>query len=148
MFIFLFILFFSYSFADCDNCDVCQNDKCIKCLNDYTLIGDQCYLGTSILDNCVDFHNDKFGCKECSNGFVPSIHGLCQKCEHVFGPDCIECDPTSSEKCSKCRDGSVLTREGACIYCNKYFRQCSECDGMKMRCTKCTSGKKPDHGFC
>ncbi|ELP83689.1 hypothetical protein EIN_468230 [Entamoeba invadens IP1] len=144
----LYILLLATVALACDNCAKCENEKCMKCNAGYILIGEKCVEGNSILSDCEEYNTEGFGCKRCVEGYTPTISGLCFKCEHVFGPDCLTCNPTSSETCTKCRDGAILTREGACIFCNKYFRQCSECDGNAMRCTKCTNGRKPDNGFC
>ena len=135
--------------AECNNCNNCQNGKkCIECKNGYTLMGEKCVEGQTILDFCEEYHEKKFGCKKCIEGYTPTMNGLCMKCTHIFGPDCLQCDQTNSEKCIQCQEGAVLTREGACIFCNKYFRKCEECDGMTMRCTKCSNNKTPQDGFC
>ena len=147
MFIFFSFLILSVT-ADCTNCEKCEGSACTKCKDNYMLLGESCVEGNTILEFCEEYHTDRFGCKKCQQGYTPTAHGLCAKCNHVFGPDCLQCDPTSSEKCTECRSGAVLTREGACIVCSKYFRSCSECDGQTMRCTKCNNGKKPTNGFC
>ena len=134
--------------ATCDHCAECDQSICKKCESPYMLLGENCVEGNTILDFCEEYNQDKFGCKKCVQGYTPTLHGLCVKCDHIFGPDCVSCDQTNSEKCTECKPGATLTREGACIFCKKYFRQCAECDGMTMRCTKCSSGRKPENGFC
>ncbi|EKE38325.1 hypothetical protein ENUP19_0274G0041 [Entamoeba nuttalli] len=141
-------LLFIVVFASCDNCKSCEDEKCTDCKSGFMMLGDSCVDGNTVLDHCEEFNTDKFGCKKCARGYSPTLHGLCLKCEHLFGPDCLDCDQTRSDKCTQCRNGAIVTREGACIYCRKYFRQCAECDGMTMRCTKCSNGRKPDNGFC
>ncbi|ELP92255.1 hypothetical protein EIN_118290 [Entamoeba invadens IP1] len=134
--------------SECSNCKLCEEGKCKECEPTYTMFGDECIKGESVLDRCVEYESTKFGCKKCVEGFTPSVNGLCLQCTHVFGVDCLECEQTYSTQCSKCKQGTVLTREGACIFCSKYFTYCEECDGQTMRCLKCKNGKSPATGFC
>ena len=94
-----------------------QTAKCLNCKTNYMPLGDDCVVGTTIMDFCEETHTNKFGCKKCIKGYTPTLHGLCVKCDHIFGPDCVECDPTNSEKCTQCKSGAIITREGACIFC-------------------------------
>ena len=120
----------------------------LTCKNGLMPFGEECVDGNTILDFCEEFHSDKFGCKRCIKDYTPTLHGICVKCTHMFANDCIDCNQTYTQSCNKCREGAIMTREGACIYCHKYFRNCKQCDGQKMRCTLCSNGKKPQNGFC
>ena len=137
-----------------DNCEISYQGKCLKCKNNFILIGQDKYMhiergyiyygdmhieineGTQIcksldsedLKNCKKINGLLGTCEECNEGFY--LNSGDKKCTIVEN-----CYKSSFGKCKLCNNGFYLDlRENKCLKQNEKFQNCkqaikeNECD--------------------
>ena len=126
-----------------NNCEISYEGKCLKCKEDFILIGHNDYyeaneglkicksLNSEDLKNCEKIDNEKGICQQCKSGFYlsnddrkctitencyESTFGVCRKCTYGFYLD---------KKAQKC-----LKQEGVFEHCKESLdsKTCDECD--------------------
>ena len=115
-----------------DNCEISYNGNCIKCKEDYYLIGNE-------LKICKNKDMDDFqDCKE-----INYTNGLCSSCEEGFYLNSGDKKCTSTEHCS-------MSSYGVCILCeenyilNKQNDLCEERSEELLNCKITIEGKECD----
>ena len=119
-----------------DNCQISENGECLKCKNNFILIGLEeslkiCKsLFSEDLKNCILINNETGLCEECKeNYYLNSGDKRCSysnKCfQSVFG------------KCIQCNNGYYLNKlNDECVLQNDYFQHCKESINGKT-CSSC-----------
>ena len=120
------------------NCEISYNGKCLKCEEEYILIGDKNSFQICKSKNAEDL-------KHCKK--VNEINGFCNECEEGFylgkgDLKCIEaenCWESVYGICSKCIDGYYLNKKtNKCLKNEDNFIYCKETiDGIN--CDNCLS---------
>ena len=123
-------------------CEISYNGECIKCIDNYILIGKSRYL--SDLRICQSKNSENF--KNCET--INADEGICSKCEKNYYLNsgdfkCIKtqnCSESSFGICTKCIDGYYFDRkENECKKKDKTFLYCRETlDGIN--CNICDDG--------
>ena len=109
-----------------DNCQISYKGLCLKCQQDYILIGpgeDYKFcksIYSSDLKNCKTINEEKGICTECEDGyFLGKGDYTCTKIEH--------CYESSFGTCNKCEDDYYLDRKNeACLLKENKFKNCKE----------------------
>ena len=119
-----------------NNCEISYKRECLKCKNDYILIGEQ-----NNFKLCKSiFSTDLKNCK-----IINKSNGLCETCEEGYylskgDQKCLEtqnCYESNFGKCLACNNGYYLNKkEDKCFLQDNKFYHCKETiDGEK--CDKC-----------
>ena len=90
--------------------------------------------------------------RECPAGTALES-AVCVPCEPAR---CLECGISGSQKCDKCSDGSLVSKEGKCTSCNTDAADESPCLSCKFQegsdtateCLSCKSGFRLANGKC
>ena len=121
-----------------DNCNLSENGKCIKCKENYILIGEEDYFNNGIkLCKWIFSENLKF-CEK-----INIKDGTCEKCKEGFYLN------TEDKKCSKTENCSQSVF-GVCIKCkedyflNKKEDKCEKQINNFENCQESLDGKKCD----
>ena len=138
-----------------DNCEVSYKGECLKCKNNYVLIGKNNYysslygyikicmsLSSDNLKNCKSINYEKGVCNECEQGYY--LNGIDKKFTQV--PNCAI---SSLGICKKCNYQYYLNnKEQKCIIESKNFLNCKiSNDGKK--CDECNDDYYfDDEGKC
>ena len=116
-----------------DNCEVSKKGQCIKCKENYALIGVEDYYNGGLkickylyleeLKNCDSFYMSNGICYYCKKGFyLNSGDKKCINTEH--------CYESSNDVCKKCDNGYYLDKiDNKCKIQNGLFNHCKESDG-------------------
>ena len=124
-----------------DNCEISENGKCIKCKDNYILIGEEDYFNHGIklckwvfsenLKNCEKINLINGSCEKCKNGYY--LNSGDKKCTSY--ENCFE---SIFNVCIKCNYNYYLNKkEGKCKEQIKNFENCQESiDGIT--CELCT----------
>ena len=151
-----------------DNCAISYNGECLKCKEDFLLVGDSVkvckYLNLDNLKNCKNINKLNGFCEECEENYYLSkedhqcietencgfsVYGVCQKCISGFylNKKNDKCEPKESnsdlEFCKITLDGNV------CSECDDgyYFSHDLKCVSSKFciqsgnngKCLECNS---------
>ena len=129
-----------------NNCEISINGECIKCIDDFFLIGDKLKICKYNLSDDI---------KNCAK--VDSLTGLCLYCEtgYYFGNYDKKCTKTQNclesiyEECKTCRWGYYLDkRDNKCYKSEGILLNCKEISDEK-KCTKCDDNfYLSKDGFC
>ena len=111
-----------------EGCDICDNEKCIKCSNDFTLVNNKC------IQNFI-----------CEENKYPNQNGQCTECEKLRGIGCEKCNIAGY--CKSCKKGYYLVGYDYNTYCNKCPYGCSSCYDENY-CTECIKGYYIYNGKC
>lgn len=121
------------------NCELSYKGKCLKCEEDYILIGDN-----NNFQICKNKYSEDL--KYCKN--INILTGLCDECEENFFLNkgdfkCSEianCFESIYSVCTSCNNGYYLNKkENKCLHINENFIYCKETiDGEK--CEDCILG--------
>ena len=121
------------------NCELSYKGKCLKCEEDYILIGDK-----NNFQLCKSKYSQDL--KHCKN--INIISGLCDECEENFflNKGDFKCSETENcyesiySICSLCNDGYYLNKkENKCLQIDEIFNHCKETiDGKN--CEICNFG--------
>jgi hypothetical protein len=88
----------------CEDCN--EDNKCIKCRDQYYLEQGQCL---ECVEPCLNCYSREL-CASCANGF--QLSGFkCKEC----GKNCEVCDPKAENKCQVCQAGFRLDSEQTCF---------------------------------
>ncbi len=89
----------------CEDCN--EDNKCIKCRDEYYLDQGQC---VECVEPCLNCYTREL-CASCTRGF--QLNGYkCREC----GKNCEVCDPKAENKCQVCQEGFRLDSEQTCFY--------------------------------
>ena len=123
-----------------NNCEISYKGECLKCINDYILVGKENNLNREI-KICKSINLEEF--KNCLK--INTDFGICDKCDENFylndgDKKCSNtenCYESTYGKCKICNDGFYLDKnENKCLKQNDKFLKCKETlDGEK--CDKC-----------
>ena len=108
------------------NCDISYKGLCLKCIENFILIGpDNGYkfcksIYSSDLKNCKKINEENGICSECDEGyFLGQRDYKCSKTEN--------CYESNFGTCNKCIDGYYLNRKNdACLLKEDQFQNCKE----------------------
>ena len=126
-----------------DNCQISKYGKCIKCKNNYILIGLENYeqtginicksLNTEDLQNCESINRETGICYFCKKGFY--LNSGDKKCINI--ENCYE---SSYGICNKCNNGYYLDKvDNNCKQQNGIFSFCKESNNGEQ-CSLCETG--------
>lgn len=120
-----------------ENCGInycvdCSDQKCNKCLTNYTMLGSSCVLLCDI-EFCQSCQSNAFGlCAQCQPGFNLSVDAtICLSCSV---PNCSKCG--YENECSECLEG-LQASGGQCLMCE--VDNCLFCSGNNQ-CEQCFEG--------
>jgi len=109
-----------------DNCEMSDNGECIKCKNNFILIGLEegikiCKsLYSEDLKNCIQINNETGLCEDCKEGYYLDIYD--KRCSTIKN-----CYQSVFSKCIKCKFGYYLDRkEDECKVQKENFAHCKE----------------------
>ncbi|CAD8189469.1 unnamed protein product [Paramecium pentaurelia] len=126
---------------DDKNCLLFNQDLtiCLKCLNDYILIGKKCeFCPIKFCSTCGDSQIFKKICSQCQSGYVKGSNALSciGQCESQTSTmtNCVSC---SNSTCSKCSDGYFINPQGKCTACSAKYASCEQC--IINKCTSCSN---------
>ena len=125
-----------------NNCEISEKGRCLKCLNNYILIGKSLYQND--LRICKSLSSEDFqNCEE-----IDIEKGICSKCKENYylntGDNrCINtknCSESNFGICTKCIEGYYYNiKQNKCIIKNNNFLFCKETiDGIN--CETCENG--------
>ena len=122
-----------------DNCKFSYNGKCLKCKNDFILIGNEntfkvCKsLFSQDLKNCKNINITTGICEECEeNYFLNKGDNRCSKTEN--------CSESNNDICTECISGFYLDKKNKkCIKQKNQFLHCKESINNKT-CAQCDDG--------
>ena len=126
-----------------DNCLVSENGRCLKCKDNYILIGVDNYFTNGIkicksldsfdLNNCERIDSESGKCLRCKEGFYLGRED--NKCTNIQN-----CEESIYGQCKKCKlDYYLNIKENKCTEENKLFKNCKiSNDGEK--CDECDLG--------
>ena len=126
-----------------EGCEISYKGECLKCKEDYILIGKEngprfCKsLSLNNYKNCKEINKETGFCNECKKGyFLTSEDNNCIKIEN--------CKESIFENCISCNQGYYFDKkENKCIIKNDNFRYCKQTiDGKN--CDICDDGYFPD----
>ena len=120
------------------NCEVSFQGKCLKCKENFILIGEDGYLSNGIkicksiysedLKNCQTINMDNGICDKCKEGFyLTKSEQICNKIENCYS--------SKNEECTKCIDW---------YYLDKSEQKCKQQYGIFFYCKVSFDGKKCD----
>ena len=83
--------------------------------------------------------NSDSSCTSCGQGLnyfllSTSSGATCEECPEITS--CIQCDSVNTYKCSLCRKGYYINKNGTCSNCSE---NCTECKSSRV-CTGCVPG--------
>ena len=120
------------------NCEISNQGKCLKCKNDFILIGEDGYLSNGIkicksiyseeLQNCQIINMDNGICKQCNEGYYLAKND--KKCNKIQN-----CFSSKNGECTKCIDW---------YYLDKNEEKCKEQHDIFFYCKISFDGKKCD----
>ena len=122
-----------------DNCEISYRGECLKCKEDYVLIGDDSLYGESHIKICKSlFSGDLKNCKD-----IDKSRGICTSCKEGFflnigDNNCIKtdnCYESIFETCTKCNFG---------FYLDKKESECKNQTGIFEHCKQTINGKTCD----
>ena len=142
-----------------DNCEISYKGECLKCKENYLLIGRMNYylfdknklckpFSSDDLQNCKTINLEKGKCSTCQDGYY--LTGLDQKCTKIQF-----CAISSFGVCQKCSYGYYLDKkQQKCLRQNAIFLNCKiSYEGIK--CDECyddyyfdTKGKCVNSNYC
>ena len=133
-----------------DFCELSYKGNCIKCKEDYILIGNSLNDGVKIckslnfedLENCEKLNTENGLCQECKSGFY--LNSGDHKCTLIKN-----CNESFFGICQKCDKNYYLDKiENKCIIKSEHFKNCAQTiDGET--CDICDDGYYFDNdGFC
>ena len=93
-----------------DNCEISYKGKCLKCKNDFILIGEDKYNQENEIKICKSLYSGEL--KNCE--IINISSGLCEKCKEGFYLNIGDKKCISTENCYE----SIFD---VCIKCNKYY---------------------------
>ena len=122
------------------NCEISEKGKCLKCKENFILIGEENYfkqgikicksLNLEILKNCETINMDTGICTACKQGYYLGERD--QKCSYTEF-----CTESIFGACTRCNFGYYLNKiEQKCIEQNGIFEHCKESLDGKT-CNKC-----------
>ena len=116
-----------------DNCEISYNGKCLKCKEDYILIGEE------VIKICKSLNfGDLKNCEE-----INKTTGFCQKCKEGYYLNNGDRKCTSIENCYK-SVYDVCTRCNKNYYLDKKDNQCKNQIGVFEFCQESVDGKTCD----
>lgn len=136
------------------NCELSYNGKCLKCEDEYILIGDKNSFQICKSINTQDLKN----CKK-----INTLNGLCDECEenYYLNSGDLKCSETENcyesiySICSKCIDGYCLNKKtNKCMKNDESFFYCKEtidgenCDECLFNFYLAEDGQCTDTLFC
>ena len=123
-----------------DNCEISYNGKCLKCKEDYILIGqEESYYNNDVIKICKSLN---FGdLKNCDE--VNKITGFCQKCKEGYYLNKGDRKCTSTENCYE-SVYDVCTKCNKNYYLDKSDNQCKNQSGIFEYCQESIDGKTCD----
>lgn len=112
------------------NCEISFEGKCLKCIEDFILIGENFYFGDGLkickslnsedLKNCDKINEEKGNCLSCKEGYY--LNSGDKKCSKI-----INCYESTFGICKKCNFGYYLNKkEDKCEKENSIFKHCKE----------------------
>ena len=118
-----------------DNCEISYEGKCLKCLEDFILIGETFYFGDGLkicksinsedLKNCDRINEEKGTCLSCKEGYY--LNNGDKKCSKT-----LNCYESSFGICQKCNIGFYLNKkDDICEKESKIFKHCKETTNNK-----------------
>ena len=121
-----------------NNCEISDHGQCIKCKDNFMLIGENSYLYQGFI-LCKPINSEDF--KNCEE--INIRRGICKKCKEGFylnsGDNrCIEtanCTESSFGKCKSCHNN---------YYLDKRDNVCKKKEGAFSHCKQTLDGKKCD----
>jgi hypothetical protein len=118
-------------------CATCVDNRpsvCRSCFSRSALVGSTCVQDLS----CNNFNN----CTSCGqgNGYI-LVGANCLRCANI--PNCVQCRPTNSRKCSLCATGFYINDDDTCSSCPS---SCVSCISNRV-CTGCAEGFTFPEGF-
>ena len=121
-----------------NNCEISDHGQCIKCKDNFMLIGENSYLYKGFI-LCKSINSEDF--KNCEE--INIRRGICKKCKEGFylnsGDNrCIEtanCTESSFGKCKSCHNN---------YYLDKRDNVCKKKEGAFSHCKQTLDGKKCD----
>ena len=130
------------------NCMICYDfdeDKCKTCINDYSLLNEECISNTNCIivdSNCTDCDlNDETICLTCINNFT--LHNnICLSNTNcmIFDSNCDSCDLTDETICLTCINNFTL-HNNICLSntnCLVVDSNCCCCDIIdETKCNNC-----------
>ena len=126
-----------------NNCEISERGECIKCKDDYILVGENTYLYEGFI-LCKSIYSPDF--KNCE--YINMRKGICSKCKEGFYLNkidnrCIEtenCLESSFGKCLECTYGYYLDKiDNKCKKQTEKFLNCMQTIDGKS-CDKCNEG--------
>ena len=113
-----------------DFCEISLEGKCLKCIDEFILIGETFYFGDGLkickslnsedLKNCDRINEEKGNCLSCKEGFY--LNSGDKKCSKT-----INCYESTFGICKKCNIGYYLNKkEDKCEKENNNFKNCRE----------------------
>ena len=111
-----------------NNCKVCYDGYCVKCLENFHINED--------LDICLPDYIDRYYYEESSRSYKPCFE-LCKTCSN--GPVYDSNNNVENENCDTCIDNYYKVEStNNCVFCHE---NCKTCDGAKKNSTyySCTS---------
>jgi len=123
-----------------DNCEISYNGKCLKCKEDYILIGQEEYIyNTDVIKICKSLSfGDLKNCEE-----INKITGICQKCKEGYYLNNGDRKCTSIENCYE-SVYDVCTKCNKNYYLDKKDNQCKNQTGVFEYCQESVDGKTCD----
>ena len=129
-----------------DNCEFSYKGECLKCKENFILIGKEDNLkiclssNLEIFKNCLKINNEIGICQECKEGFYLNLGD--KQCS-----DTENCFESNFGKCKKCIEGYYLDKkENICKIQNETFLNCIEIIDNK-KCDKCSDDYYLDQNF-
>ena len=142
-----------------NNCEVSYEGRCIKCLEDFILIGENKYNFYGEINICKSINSEVF--KNCQ--IIDKEKGICKLCEEGYfltGTDkkCINIENCAESKygiCKKCNGGFYLDKlQNKCLRQNGVFMNCKisldskKCDVCNDDCYFDGNGECIYNNFC
>ncbi|EAR86012.1 leishmanolysin family protein (macronuclear) [Tetrahymena thermophila SB210] len=126
--------------SSCQSCSGPNSNQCTSCpAGQYLDSRKTCQPCQYPCENCF---NSATECTTCGQGYeMDKFIGKCVSM-NTCDSSCLECsafrDPT---KCTSCRDGQFLNKEGRCQKCDE---SCATCAERENKCIKCADGWEYD----
>ncbi|KAM6902082.1 proprotein convertase subtilisin/kexin type 5 [Xenentodon cancila] len=121
--------------SDCATCDGPENDNCVSCEEEKTLVNGECVSDHEVCP-IKTFQSDAGACEDC--------HPSCESCSGPEKNQCTNCEKgrflTAQQTCvSKCLAGFFAGQlSGVCEACPPGCLQCVDA----QRCSRCLSTRK------
>ncbi|BFU26633.1 protein kinase, putative [Entamoeba histolytica HM-1:IMSS-B] len=126
-----------------EHCKTCHQDgTVIECEEGYYPNGKICSPCSNINENCTTCSRTSAICTGCKTTHYLTTTNKCISCTTINS----NCEMCLNNKCLKCKYGTYpLGKE--CFQCNT-ITNCTECNQMEAKCTKCTVGVVNSDGEC